>query len=211
MKVIIVGAGGHGYVVADILLRARDAGAPVQPVGFVDDCAELKGAHVLGLPVLADFESLLHLEHDGAIVAVGDNRTRQRLFARLEGARETFVEARHPSATIAPDVFVGEGSMICAHAVVNPATEIGQDTILNTACTVDHHSRIGAHVHIAPGAHLGGAVTVGDGALVGIGAIVLPGVRIGARAVVGGGAVVIDDVPEGATVVGNPARQLMRV
>jgi acetyltransferase-like isoleucine patch superfamily enzyme len=100
--------------------------------------------------------------------------------------------------------------MVCAGAIVGPASRIGVDVILNTACSVDHHNQIADHVHIGPGAHLGGEVQVAEGALVGMGATVLPRCRVGAWSTVAAGAVVTEDVPDGATVVGVPARLLMR-
>ena len=98
--------------------------------------------------------------------------------------------------------------MISAGAVVVTASRIGRGVILNTGCTVDHHSVIGDYAHIAPGAHLGGEVSVGALSIVGIGAVVLPRCRVGAGCTIGAGAVVTADVPDGATAVGVPARLL---
>lgn len=206
MRVVIVGAGGHGQVVADILWRMRDAGADVAPVAFLDENGALHGRVILQTPVAGGMERLSEIEHEAVIVAIGSGRVRQRLFMLLQERGERFVTARHPTAVIAPDVVVGPGTMICANVVVNTGAVIGQNVILNTACTVDHHNWIGDHAHIAPGAHLGGDVTVGEGSLIGIGAVTLPQRRVGRWCTVGGGAVVVQDVGDGETVVGNPAR-----
>jgi sugar O-acyltransferase (sialic acid O-acetyltransferase NeuD family) len=211
MRVVIVGAGGHAQVVADILLRMRAAGEAIWPVGYVDDDEALAGQRFLDLPVLGTVADLAAVDHDAVVVAVGDNATRQRLFARLRGNGERFAVARHPGAVVAPDVPVGPGSMICAGAVVNPRSTIGADTILNTGCTVDHHNRVGDHAHVAPGVHLGGEVTIGEGAFVGIGSVVIPRRAIGAWATVGAGSVVTKGIPDGATAVGMPARVVRSV
>ena len=205
--VLVIGAGGHGLVVADILLRARDAGQQVRPVGFLDDDTALVGSTVLDLPVLGTWAQSQELGHDAVIVAIGDNGARRRVYEEATGRGERLATAVHPGAVVAPDVRLGDGVMVCAGAVVNPGTVIGENVILNTGCSVDHHNDIGAHAHIAPGVRLGGAVSVGEGALVGIGAIVIPGVSLGKGSTVGAGAVVIRDVPPGVTVVGNPARE----
>lgn len=205
-RVIILGAGGHGEVVADLLLQAAEAGAHCQLLGFLDDNACLVGRRVMGLPVLGLIDQLNQFEHDAVIVAIGDNRTRARIFESLRAKGERFIRAVHPAAVLAREVQLGDGVMICAGVVVNPGSVLGENVILNTACTVDHHCRVGSHAHIGPGVHLGGQVSIGDGALVGIGACVLPQRRVGAWSVIGAGAVVTEDIPAHVTAVGVPAR-----
>lgn len=208
MRVLIIGAGGHAQVVADILLAMRAAGENIDVAGYLDDAPQHHGLQLLGRPVLGAIGESGEIDHDGLIVAIGNNAVRRELFLRFQEQGERLVVACHPRATLAPDVTVGPGTMICAGAIVNTGAAIGPNVILNTGCTVDHHNRIGAHTHIAPGAHLGGDVTVGEGTLVGIGAIVLPQTMIGDRVVVGGGAVVRRTVADDLTVAGVPARPI---
>lgn len=198
-----MGAGGHGAVVADILQCMRRAGQDVEPIGFVDDNPGSTTAH--GLPVLGQPSRIAAVSHDALVIAVGNNRTRKRIFETWRERGERFVAAVHPSAVIAADVTIGEGSMICAGAIVNPGTIIGSNVIVNTAASLDHHNVVADHVHIAPGVHTGGEVRIAEGALVGIGAIVAPQRRVGAWALVGAGAVVVRDVAPEITVVGVPA------
>jgi sugar O-acyltransferase (sialic acid O-acetyltransferase NeuD family) len=202
MRVVIVGAGGHAQVVADILWQMRAAGAELLPVAYLDDNPALHGQAFLDIPVIGGTAQLSHIEHEAVIVAIGHGRIRRQLFTTLQKQGEQFIIARHPTAVIAPDVQIGPGTMICANVVINTGTRIGQNVILNTACTIDHHNRIGDHAHIAPGVHLGGDVVVGEGVLVGIGATILPQRHLGDWATVGGGAVVVKDVAAGETAVG---------
>ncbi|MGE0824680.1 MAG: acetyltransferase [Candidatus Binatia bacterium] len=210
MRVVIIGAGGHAQVVADILLHRQGRGEAFQPLGYVDDRLSLQGRVVLGLPVLGTLRDLPNIAHDGAIIAIGDNAIRARVFALLQESGETLVNAIHPTAVVAPDVSLGVGVMVCAGAVINTGTCVGDNVILNTSCSIDHHNTIGSHAHIAPGVHLGGNVQVGIGAFLGIGAAIIPERVVGHWAIVGAGAVVISDIPAWTTWVGNPAQAIQQ-
>jgi sugar O-acyltransferase (sialic acid O-acetyltransferase NeuD family) len=206
--IVIVGAGGHGQVVADIFRARRVAGLASATTGFLDDDPSRQGLALAGGVVFGPVSSLDQIDRLGTVVAIGDNRTRARVHQRLAAAGEIFAVAEHPRSVVADDVEIGDGSMVCAGAIVSTGTVIGHNTIVNTGATVDHHSTIGNHVHIGPGVHMGGEVRVDEGALIGIGATVIPGIHIGAWSTVGAGAVVIRDVAPGTTVVGCPAKPI---
>ena len=205
MKVLVIGAGGHGQIVADILRASAQCDRTLEFIGFLDD--DRRG----GRPdVLGPLSAVRDVAHDAVIVAIGDNEMRARITVRLAADGERFATVRHPAAIVSAGVEAGDGSMFCAGAIACTAATIGRGVILNTASSVDHHCRVGDFVHIAPGARIGGEVTIGDRALIGIGAVVLPRVSIGHDAVVGAGAVVTRDVPPYATVVGTPAAPIVR-
>lgn len=208
MKIVVLGASGHGQVVADVIFQMWTRGREMELVGYLDDNKALTGTRLLGLPVLGTLADLPATPHDCVILGIGDNADRARLYAELTAARKRFVTAIHPTAVLAPDVVVGAGSVLCAGTVVNPGAHIGENAILNTCASIDHHCEMGAHSHVAPGVHLAGRVCVGEGAFVGIGACAVPGVSIGAWSTVGAGAAVTQDVPERVTVAGVPARPL---
>jgi sugar O-acyltransferase (sialic acid O-acetyltransferase NeuD family) len=207
MKVLILGAGGHGQVVGDIVRAEKCAGRDVVLAGYLDDAKQGPG----GPPVHGPLRAWRDVAHDALIVAIGNNATRRTIFDDLLRMGAAFATTAHPASTIAPDVSMGLGTMICAGVVINTKARVGRNVIVNTSASVDHHCRIADHVHIAPGVRLGGDVEVGEGALVGIGAVVIPGMRIGAWSIVSAGAVVTEDVPPNTTVVGVPARALSRV
>jgi len=209
-RLAIVGAGGHAKVVADIVrcLSKDDSGYAI--VAFADAVDSVEQRQFLGLPLLSGSRHLASIAHDAVVIAIGDNASRRREFELLTSLGECLVSVRHPSAIIASSVAIGLGTMVCAGAVVNPDTRIGSNVILNTRSSVDHDCVVEDHVHIAPGVVLGGDVFVGAGAMVGVGAVVKPGVRIGPGATVGAGSVVIRDVPANTTVVGVPAKALVR-
>jgi sugar O-acyltransferase (sialic acid O-acetyltransferase NeuD family) len=204
MQVVIIGAGGHGKVVLDIL---RAAGQH-EPVGFVDSFADRAGTTFAGLPIFGTSNVLPKLRQQnirGAIVAIGDCRARQKYAALLREQGFELVNAIHPTASISPTAVLGRNIVIAALAAVCTEARIGDSVILNTNSVVDHESEVGEAVHICPGAHLAGRVRVGIGAWVGLGSNVIQCMSIGEHATVGAGAVVIRDVPAYATVVGVPA------
>ncbi len=205
---VIVGAGGHGRVVLDILLNA----GTYDVAGFVDSNSELTGRRVDGVEVLGQPADLPRLRDElgvtHGIIAIGDNGVRRAVADRLDELGFTLANAIHPSANLARNVTLGRNVVVAAGALVCAHCQIGDSVILNTGCIVDHESLIGTATHICPGARLAGRVTVESGAFVGIGATIIQSVRVGYEAVVGAGAVVIEDAPPMSTVVGVPARQI---
>jgi len=208
--VAIWGTSGHALVVADIM---RCTGHEV--VGFLDDLRpERHGTEFCGSTVLGGWSVLDRLRDeavDALVIAVGANRARAELSARVRETGFRLAAVTHPRATVAQDVHIGSGTIICAGAVISPAARIGEDVIVNTAASVDHECRVANGAHVGPGARLGGCVTVGRGAWIGIGATIRHEIVIGEGAVVGAGAVVVRDVPPGVVVFGVPARVVRSV
>ncbi|MGA2232718.1 MAG: acetyltransferase [Tepidisphaeraceae bacterium] len=204
MDVLIIGAGGHGKVVLDIL---RSAGLH-RPVGFLDAAPGLNGTSVGGLPVLGQVNLLPKLKSKarGAIVAVGDNRARASYCQLLRQEGYELVNALHPSATISAAARLGNNVVVAAGAVVGTDSELADAVIVNTSAIIDHECQIGLSAHICPAAALAGRVTVGELAFVGLGSRVIQCLSLGRQCVIGAGAVVIRDIPDFATAVGVPAR-----
>jgi len=143
---------------------------------------------------------------DGVVVGIGDSHTRLKKYTDLSVAGAVVVTIFHPTSTISSFAKIGLGSVVFAGAVINVGAKLGHAVIINTGATVDHDCVLGDGVHIAPGAHLSGDVHVGACSWVGVGASVKQGIRIGSDVMIGAGAVVISDIPDGQTVVGNPAQ-----
>ncbi len=174
------------------------------------------GTGIAGLeiaPIWTETELLNATQSSGVTafcVAIGDNRTRRRFGQTLTESGHSLTQAISASAVVSRTAVVGAGVQLIAGAIVNAATSIGEGVIVNTNASVDHDCTIGDYVHIGPGSVLGGGVTVGDDVLIGLGARVLPGITIGSGSIVGAGAVVTSDVEAGSTVVGVPARPIVR-
>ena len=203
-RLAILGASGHGVVVADAALATG-----WDEVTFFD--ARWPGLSSLGpWTVAGDDARLLGMlaEYEGVVVAVGANRARLSLHRSVAAAGGTLATIVHPSAVVSRFARVGAGSVLCAGAVLGPFAQLGEATIVNTAATVDHDCILADAVHVSPGAHLGGTVRVGEASWIGIGAAVRHGIVIGADVVVGAGAAVVADIADRLTVVGVPARIL---
>ncbi len=203
---LIIGAGGHGKVVLDIL----QSGDQYRPIGFVDADPKLTGTRVGSLPVFGAVHLLGRLvaQHriGAVIIAIGDNRARSSYAKAVDDLKLPLINAIHPSAVVSKTARLGRNVVIAANAVICTETKIGDFSIINTAATIDHECEIGSAVHICPGAHLAGRVRVDADAFIGLGANIIQCLRIGNSAIVGAGAVVLADVPAYATAVGVPAR-----
>ena len=196
-RLIIIGASGHGKVVADIAALNG-----YKDIVFLDNDSNIKNC--AGYPVLGPDTMTSELDGD-VFIAVGKAETRKKLMER--DANRNFPVLIHPSAVVADSSEVGVGSVVMAGAVINPGARIGKGCIINTSSSVDHDCVVGDYVHISVGAHLSGTVVVGTGTWIGAGAIVSNNVDICADCVIGAGAVVIKDITEPGTYVGVPARK----
>lgn len=194
-KLYLYGAGGHGKVVAEI---AEVTSLPIS--AFID--GQKAPGTLWGYPILEDLP-----EGDfSCVVSIGNNRVRAEIVSQNPQLKyETLI---HPFAAISPRALIGEGSVLMAGATVNSDASIGKHCIINTNASVDHECILDDFVHISPNVGLAGNVRVGEGTHIGIGANVIQGVTIGKWCTIGAGAVIIRDVPDGATVVGNPGRVL---
>lgn len=195
-RLVIVGASGHGKVVADI---AQLNG--YTDIVFLDDNKSV--TECAGYPVIGNTNAII----DGDIfVAIGNSIIRQELMNRfIDHCQPILI---HPNAIVAKDVKIGAGSVVMAGAVINPSTTIGRGCIINTSSSVDHDCVLGDFVHIAVGAHICGTVTISDSVWVGAGAIISNNISIGSDCVIGAGGIVVKDLLKPGIYVGIPAKKI---
>ncbi len=203
MKILIIGAGGHARVIADII---RLQGHAV--VGFLDDEPSLIGQHLHGTSVLGQIDTYQSYSYDKIVLGIGSNQIRSALHTlHLKNIPDDdWHIAIHPTATIGSFTTIGHGTVIMAGVIINPGAKICQHTIINTGAIVDHDCTISDYAHVAPAVNLAGGVKVGNGTLLGIGSSVIPYQSIGSWSIIGAGAVVISDLPSNVTAVGVPAK-----
>lgn len=201
---VIVGGGGHGREVLDIV-EAAAIGLTV--LGVLDDGhPDLELLAARDLRVLGGVDHLARLDGVGFVLGIGSATARRAVGERLAPFGRPSPAVWHPAATAGSLVVRGPGSVMAAGARLTTNVAVGAHAYVGPNATVGHDCVLAAYATLYPGAVVSGAVTVGEAATVGAGATVRQGVHLGAGCLVGAGAVVLDDVEPGATVVGVPAR-----
>ncbi len=197
-ELVIIGASGHGKVVADI---ARLNG--YEKIVFLDDnsqTVECSRYRVIG-------SSDLIKELDGEFfVAIGNPVIREKVFNRLVDCGKKIATLIHPQAVIGEEVSIDIGTVVMSGAVVNPCSVIGKGCIINTCASVDHDNVLGDFVHLSVGAHLAGTVRVGMRTWIGAGATVSNNIDITGDCMIGAGAVVVKSINISGTYIGVPAK-----
>lgn len=202
-KLVIIGASGHGKVIADIALKNQ-----YEEIVFLDDDKTI--TECAGFDVKGTTENIEEYLSWDFIVAIGDALARQSIFRKLENIPCNIVSLIHPNAVISRRVEIKKGTVIMAGAVINSDTKIGKGCIVNTGASVDHDGIVDDFVHISVGAHVAGTVRIGLKTWIGAGATVLNNLSICNNCMVGAGAVVIEDIDEKGTYIGVPAKRLIK-
>ena len=198
-KLIIIGAGGHGRVVADI---AESLGI-YNEIAFLDDdlSKDVSPYKVVGrIDRFSDYVSGCDF-----MVAVGSNSFRRELINRLSENGANLVSLVHKNAVVGSGVEIGLGTVVMAGAVINNRAKLGNGVIVNTCASVDHDCVIGDFCHISVGVHIAGTVNIGNEVFVCAGATVINNVDICGGCVIGAGAVVIKNIETAGTYLGVPA------
>lgn len=203
-RLLVLGAGGHGKVVADAALASGRYGS----VAFADDRASARHRPIGRDVVGAIDDAVATGAFDALVVGIGNNAARLAMQQRLEALGAPFDAVVHPRAVVAPSATIGPGSVLMAGVVVNAQARIERAVIANTACVVEHDCVVADGAHLSPGALLAGECSVGACSWIGIGACVIQGRRIGAASIIGAGAVVLSHVGSHETWAGVPARRI---
>lgn len=207
-QIIIIGAGGHGREVADIVRHQTRQGQHVSLLGFVDDRAELHGTSLDGVPVLGDWDWLEQVDRQAiaVICALGTPHVLRRVVARARDLGLSFASAVSPLAFVSPAASIGVGVMVFPHTFISTGACLHDHCIINAGTSVSHDTTVGSYCNVNPGVHLAGNVTIDEGCYIGMGSNVIQGCRVGPGSVLGAGAAVIHDIPPRTTAVGVPAR-----
>lgn len=202
-KLYIIGAGGHGKVVADI---AKKNG--YTDIQFLDDGVKGNIGNYSIVGTSQDIQKLHSINKEADFfIAIGSNIIREKIFNQLKKYGVTPPVLKHPTSVIDETVQIGEGTVVMANVVMNASTVIGKGSIINTASTIDHDCCIDDFVHISPGVHVAGTVHIGKKSWLGIGSTVINNVHICDDVIVGAGSVVVKNIECSNTYMGIPAKR----
>ncbi|MBQ9117788.1 MAG: acetyltransferase [Clostridia bacterium] len=196
---IIVGAGGHGSVVADAAAKSG-----YKKIAFLDDGDK---SFCLGYPVVGKTAEAVKYAGYDFFVAIGNSKTREKVTQDLQEKGLRIVNVIHPSAIVAQGVTMGKGILLAAGAIVNPNATLGDGVIVNTSASIDHDNKIEKYCHVSVGVRLAGNVAVGAYTWIGIGAVISNGISVCGDCMIGAGATVVKDITERGTYVGTPAKK----
>ncbi|MFZ5945146.1 MAG: acetyltransferase [Bacillota bacterium] len=201
---LIIGAGGHGKVVADTAIETGNW----DKIAFLDDY--FASQSIINIPVVGRLNEAQGFidSYPDLIVAIGKNNIRVNMLKHFEGLGFNITSIIHPSAFISKQAEIARGGVVFANCSINSQAKLGYGCIINTNTSVDHECKLGIGVHLSPGVNLGGSVEIGDYAWLGVGANVINNIRIGSNVIIGSGATVISDIESNVTAVGTPAKAI---
>ena len=203
-NVVIIGAGGHAKVIADIIKKSGDT-----IVGFLDDNKKIGEHIILNYKVIGNLADRISISKSNPdyefIIAIGDNKKIKEISQLF---KLKFYTAIHPSAQIGLSVEIQEGTTIMANTCINPLAKIGKHCIINTGSIIEHDNVVEDFVHISPNVTLCGTVKVGALTHIGAGVTVKNNIDICGNCIIGAGAVVVKNIEEEGIYVGVPAERM---
>ena len=203
-----MGAGGHGKVVLDHLLRSGE----FDVVGILD-LKERLGDKVFGVQVIGSDRDLAKFYKKGVkycfvtMGSVGDPGLRVHLYDLARKAGFLFPNLIHSLAWVSRQAKLGNGNYVAPGAVINAGAQIGDNCIINTSAVIEHDCKLGDSVHISPGVILSGGVSIGDHSHVGTGSIIIQNVKVGKNTILGAGSVVTKNISSNVIAYGNPCKE----
>jgi sugar O-acyltransferase (sialic acid O-acetyltransferase NeuD family) len=212
-KIIIIGAGGHGKEVAQILSEQHRDSSQYEVFGFIDENKEIHGKKINGVLVLGGISWIEENKSDElkAICAVGNPKIMRLLSNKIKSLGIEFTNAIHPNAYIAPNSEIGKGVMIFQNTSISVNVKIGDFVTINVNSSISHDTIIENYANINPKVAVAGNVKIGESSFIGMGSSVIQGVTIGSFTTLGAGSIVVKDIPSNVLALGVPAQTIKTI
>jgi len=206
-NLLIIGAGGLGREIEYLLIDSPIKGHNL--IGYLDDDMGALDNYPSEYKILDKISSFIFNESHSVILAISDNNFRKKLYDELKDKVE-IINYIHPSSKLSTYFDFESPCLICREILFYPNIKLGSNILINNRCIIAHDVVIKNNVSIMNYVVLSGHVTVGENVYIGSNATIIPGITIGDNIKIGAGSVVVKDLKEPGTYVGNPAKLIKK-
>ena len=204
-KIVIIGASGFATEVAWLIEEINSCKREWAILGFVDDNFKNLPKYINGYKVLGDINYIKQLSNDiFLIVGIGNGEIREKIVEKIKNRK--FAILIHPNIKVSPTNKIEEGTIICSGSILTVNINIKRHCIINLDCTIGHSATLEEYVTVLPSTNISGNVNIKRCTTLGTGVKIIQGITIGENVMLGAGAIIIKDVENNCTVVGNPGR-----
>jgi sugar O-acyltransferase (sialic acid O-acetyltransferase NeuD family) len=202
-ELVIIGAGDVGKYIAYHFSNLTEFNI----IGFLDDNKSKWGKSYANLPVLGDWTYLKESKELSVVIGIADPNSKQKIWNNIKDIKGlSFPNLIHPKCWIGENVNFGIGNVVYPGVSINYETEIMNFVTINMNCSIGHNCKINDFNTLSPGINFGGFTEIGKTSFIGIGTNTIQSIKIGNQCTIGGGTMIIKDIPDGCTVVGNPGK-----
>lgn len=200
-NIAIIGGGGHAKIVIDIINEIGEYNI----IGIFDDYKTERIFDYLILGRICDIKKVKDV--DCYVIGIGNDTFRKKIYEGFHDLNwETLI---HPRSIVSKMTTIGDGTVVCAGAIIQPDVHIGIQCIVNTNSSIDHECLIGNFCSISPGSVICGQVKIGDNCFIGANSTIIQCLNIGNNCIIGAGTVIIKNIENNKKVVGNPSREIL--
>lgn len=207
--IILLGGGGHCKSVIDTINKL----GKYNIVGILDIKDKI-GTKIYNIEIIGTDDELINHYNNGvknafiSLGSIGDTRVRRKLNDNIKDVGMTLPSIIDPTAIIAENIKIGEGSFVGKGVILNCDSDIGANCIINSGVIVEHDCIIDDYAHIAPGATLSGGVNIGSDSHIGTNSAIIQNIVIGKNTIIGAGSVVVQDISNNKKAYGNPCKEV---